>query len=592
MSAMPQNISSDLQAALEKESVRRKKAEQELKWLSYLVRYNPNTVIITDTKGRIEYVNSVFTSITGYTEEEVVGRCIDDLSLHNFSSKGYCWNDLLDGIVFESEVRSRKKNGELFDEQVFLLPMADKHNIVSRIAIIKRDISVRKHVERDLVKMNEILEQRVRDLQYTEMELAHSNDQNELILNSVGEGIFGVDIEGSITFMNPAAEMMTGYRSDELIGHTYDTFLCRFGQETSLADLTNCPVSVSLQKGQVGVSEEEIFYRKDGSTFHVELVSSPTKEDTTVIGAVVTFRDITEQLQVKKGKEQAEKELRELTDTLEKQVLRRTAQLRTSNQELIHMLDQLQKAQSHVVQSEKMASLGGLVAGVAHEINTPVGIAFTAATHLEKISLETYSLYKNGQMKRKDLDEYLENCIESTRLLSSNLSRAGALIRSFKQVAIDQSGEARRTFRVRDYLYEILLSLRPILKNTAHKIEIDCDKKFELNSYPGAFSQVVTNLITNSVTHGYSNGDAGHCFIKVAMNEKELVMTYSDDGKGIAAADLPHIFDPFFTTGSEKGGSGLGLHIIYNIITQKLNGSISCKSTPPRGTSFIIKIPV
>ncbi len=589
---MQQKNNSDLLSAFEQEVTRRKKAEQELKWLSYLVRYNPNSFIITDSKGRIEYVNSVFTSITGYREDEVIGHFIDDFSFYDMSGiKGYSWDALLEGVVFESEVRSRKKDGEQFDEQVFLLPMTDENQVVSRIAFIKRDISVRKHVERDLFQMNEILEQRIRDLQYTEMELAHSNDQNELILNSVGEGIFGVDLEGSITFMNPSAEMMTGYPSEELIGSGFHIFFGEFDGGAS-PDLTNCPVFASLQAGQVMASEEVIFYSKDGSAFHVELFSSPILEDRTVIGAVVTFKNITEQLQVKKAKEQAEKELLELTETLEQQVLRRTAQLRTSNQDLLGTLDQLQKTQSHLVQSEKMASLGGLVAGVSHEINTPVGIAFTAATHLEKVTRETHKLYENGKMKRKDLDNYMETSLESTRLLSSNLIRAGALIRSFKQVAIDQSGEARRKFRIRDYLEEILLSLRPILKNTAYEVEIDCNKDLELHSYPGAFSQVVTNLITNSVIHGYNNGDAGLFIIKVEMDENELTMTYSDDGKGIAADELPFIFDPFFTTGSEKGGSGLGLHIIYNIITQKLNGSIYCKSTLNQGTSFIIKIPV
>lgn len=588
----PQNDSvASLTLALKQEKERRKKAERELKWLSYLVQYNPNTFIITDTEGRIEYVNSVFTSITGYTYQEVIGHKIDELSLHDLpTNKKYSWDALLEGDVFEGEVSSWKKNGERFDEQVFLLPMTSEEQVVSRIAFIKRDITPRKNVEKDLLQTNETLTHRVSDLKYAEMELAHLNNENELILNSVSEGIFGVDLEGSITFMNPAAENMTGYKSTELIGNRCYVFITPPDGEGASYDMSNCPVTASLQDGQIGVSEEEVFFHRDGSSFSVELASAPIIEDNVVIGAVVTFKDITEQLQVRKAKEQAERELLELTETLEQQVTRRTAQLNTTNQDLLNTLDQLQKAQSQLVQSEKMASLGGLVAGVAHEINTPVGIGYTATTHLEKVTRQMYRLYSDGKMKRRDLEDYMNTCLESTSLLLSNLNRASELIRSFKQVAIDQSREEKRSFNVRDYLDEILLSLRPLLKNTNHRVDVDCPESLEVVSYPGALSQVLTNLITNSVTHGYDGDEAGLFRIEIEMDNNELLLIYRDDGCGIEADELPRVFDPFFTTGSEKGGSGLGLHIVYNIITQKLNGSIFCKSTPGQGTTFIIKI--
>jgi PAS domain S-box-containing protein len=580
-----------LTLALKQEKARRKKAERELKWQSYLVQYNPNTFIITDTEGRIEFVNSVFTSLTGYTYHEVIGHKIDEFSLHNLSAdKNYSWDALLEGDVFEGEVSSWKKNGERFYEQVFLLPITNEENEVSRIAFIKRDITPRKTVEKDLLQTNKLLIRRVNDLKYAERELAHLNTENELILNSVSEGIFGVDLEGSITFMNPAAQNMMGYTSAELIGHRCYVFIVPPDGEGESYDMSDCPVTASLQYGQIGVSEEEVFFHRNGSSFSVELASAPIVEDDVVIGAVVTFRDITEQLQVRKAKEQVERELRDLTETLEQQVTRRTAQLSATNQDLLNTLDQLQKAQAQLVQSEKMASLGGLVAGVAHEINTPVGIGYTATTHLEKVTRQIYRLYNDGRMKRKDLEDYMDTCVETTSLLLSNLNRASELISSFKQVAIDQSGEAKRSFNVCNYLDEILLSLRPLLKNTLHQVEVDCPESLELVSYPGALSQVLTNLITNSVTHGYDDNQAGLFRIEIAMKNNELRLSYSDDGCGIEADELPRIFDPFFTTGSEKGGSGLGLHIVYNIITQQLNGSIFCKSTPGQGTAFIIKI--
>jgi PAS domain S-box-containing protein len=391
--------------------------------------------------------------------------------------------------------------------------------------------------------------------------------------------------------MNPAAEQMTGYTSVDLFGSRCFVFIIPPDAGDESYDMSKCPVSASLQNGKISTSEEEVFYHRDGSPFSVALASAPIVEDDVVIGAVVTFKDITEQLRVSRAKEQAERELRELTETLEQQVARRTSQLNITNLDLLNTLDQLQKAQEHLVNSEKMASLGGLVAGVAHEINTPVGIGYTAATHLEKITSQVNQLYSTGKMKRSDLEDYMSTCVESTALLLSNLNRASELIRSFKQVAIDQSGEAKRKFILHTYLDEILLSLRPLLKNTRHRIEVDCPDSLELVSYPGALSQVLTNLITNSVTHGYENA-AGVLRIIVATDNRELVLTYSDNGCGIGAEDLPYIFDPFFTTGGEKGGSGLGLHIVYNIINQKLNGSISCESTPGQGTAFTVKIPV
>lgn len=581
-----------LSLALASEKERRKDAERKLKWLSYLVRYNPNTFIITDTEGRIEYVNAVFTSITGYTDQEVIGHKIDELSLHDLDADHkYSWEALLDGEVFESEVSSWKKNGEPFYEQVFLLPMANEEQVVSKIAFIKRDITPRKKVEKDLVQTNELLVQRIQDIKYAEMEVAQLNSENELILNSVSEGIFGVDLEGSITFMNPAAERMTGYTSADLFGSRCFVFIVPPDAGDESYDMSKCPVTASLHNGKISTSEEQVFYHRDGSSFSVALASAPIVEDEVVIGAVVTFKDITEQLRVKRAKEQVERELRELTETLEQQVAKRTSQLNSTNLDLLNTLDQLQKAQEQLVHSENMASLGGLVAGVAHEINTPVGIGYTAATHLEKITSQVNQLYTAGKMKRADLEDYMNTCVESTALLLSNLNRASELIRSFKQVAIDQSGEAKRRFTLHAYLDEILLSLRPLLKNTRHRIEVDCPDSLELVSYPGALSQVLTNLITNSVTHGYEDS-AGVFRVGVAIDDRELVLKYSDNGCGIQPEDLPYIFDPFFTTGGERGGSGLGLHIVYNIINQKLNGSIFCESIPGQGTTFTIKIPV
>ncbi|MCB2182741.1 MAG: PAS domain S-box protein [Desulfobulbaceae bacterium] len=563
-------------------------------WSSYLLKYNPNTIIVTDIAGNIEYVNAVFTSLSGYLPEEAVGRNIQDLRLHDFDNIfDFSWKNLLHGDVWEGEIPCRKKNGAFLSEQVFILPITNGNGNVVRFAFIKRDVTKYKRVETKLFKMTEVLGKRIHAQKAAELEFAHLNRLHELILNSAAEGIFGVDIEGSITFMNPAAEKMTGYKTDELLGRYYQDYL-RYGGDTTLKKTKAglCPILNSLRTGKAHHSFEEIFVNKQKKSFPVQLVSSPILEDETVIGAVITFNDITEELRIQKAKDQAEKELRELNETLEQRVNRRTSQLSGANKDLLNTLEQLQKTQSHLVQSEKMASLGGLVAGVAHEINTPIGIGYTAATHIEKLGKSLEKNFHSGCMTKSELQDYLRDTLETSRLLCSNLNRAADLIRSFKQVAIDQSGEVKRVFHARQYLDEILLSLRPILKKTRHSVQIDCPAKMELFSFPGAFSQIFTNLITNSVTHAFRDSEAGSIHIHFNIHEDTLQIIYSDNGRGIPPKYLDQIFEPFFTTNRDKGGSGLGLHIIYNIITQQLLGSISCRCPDKGGTEFIITLPM
>jgi signal transduction histidine kinase len=284
--------------------------------------------------------------------------------------------------------------------------------------------------------------------------------------------------------------------------------------------------------------------------------------------------------------------LRELNAELELRVEERTAALRATNEELRRSLEQLRLAQVQLVQSEKMAALGGLVAGVAHEINTPIGIGVTAASHLEMIVSDAGERYRAGQLTRGDMDEFLTNSTEAAQMVLSNLQRAAELIRSFKQVAVDQASAERRQFGLKAYLEEVLISLGPTLKRTRHVVNIECPPELQIYSEPGACSQIITNLVMNSVTHGFEDVEAGHIAIAVSAQPEGLLLRYSDDGRGIAAEHLEKIFDPFFTTKRGAGGSGLGLHIVYNLVTQALGGAIACSSTPGKGVVFEIRIPV
>jgi len=280
-----------------------------------------------------------------------------------------------------------------------------------------------------------------------------------------------------------------------------------------------------------------------------------------------------------------ESEVCELNEFLEERVEKRT-------NELTLAMERLSQAQAQLIQSEKMASLGALVAGVAHEINTPVGIGVTAASHLEDKTRAMLEEFRGGALKRASLEEYLSVCDESSHMILSNLRRASDLIRSFKQVAVDRSTEERRVFRLRAYLEQVLLSLRNYLKKTPIVVEIECDPELEIDSYPGVWSQIVANLVLNVLQHAFDPGQAGRVTITATLEAERLRFIFADNGKGIAPEHLNLIFEPFFTTYRQKGGSGLGLSIVYNLVTQTMGGTIHVASAPGQGAVFSISVPL
>ncbi|MBN3898660.1 MAG: AAA family ATPase [Nostoc sp. NOS(2021)] len=274
-----------------------------------------------------------------------------------------------------------------------------------------------------------------------------------------------------------------------------------------------------------------------------------------------------------------------LYNTLEQKVAERT-------QELSQALKDLKATQKQLVESEKMAALGGLVAGVAHEINTPVGTSITVASTLADETRLFITAVEQGQLKRSVLNNYLEIAKESTDLILSNLNRAGELVQSFKQVAVDQTSLEQRTFVVKQYLEEIVTSLNPKLKEASHTLTVTGDETVKIDSYPGALAQIVTNLVMNSLTHAYQLHESGQLHIEVKREGERIVIQYSDDGCGIPQQNLNKIFEPFFTTARQKGGSGLGLHIVYNLVTQKLQGKIDVYSEVEKGTLFTVTLPL
>lgn len=285
----------------------------------------------------------------------------------------------------------------------------------------------------------------------------------------------------------------------------------------------------------------------------------------------------------------AEAALRRLNDELESRVDRRTADLSVANRDLKETLDRLTHTQGQLVEAERLASLGGLVAGVAHEINTPIGISVTAASHLEEEATRISRLTESGELKRSDLQRFEQASLESSRLILRNLQRAAQLVRSFKQVAVDQSDEARRVVDLEVCINEILVTLGPALKRVPHQIRVHSTEPVICNTAPGALYQVISNLVMNSIIHGFADGKTGTIDISVSRDDGHAVIEYRDNGVGMDELTCARMFDPFFTTRRGSGGSGLGMHIVYNLVTKALGGTIVVDSAPGKGINLCIR---
>ena len=288
-----------------------------------------------------------------------------------------------------------------------------------------------------------------------------------------------------------------------------------------------------------------------------------------------------------------QQELGRLNDGLELRVLERTAELEHINNELSSTLKALGLTQDELIQSEKMAALGRLVAGIAHELNTPLGNSRMAVTTLADQNIAFGKTLQNG-LRKSDLDDYLAQVQTLTTMIERNIMRAGDLVSSFKQVAVDRTSSHRRRFSAREVIDETILTLTPSLKNQPVTIEKHIETDVTLNSFPGEFGQIITNLIDNALIHAFEPGQTGTVTVHMADapdREDAILLEIIDNGKGMPQDVLDRIFDPFFTTRMGTGGTGLGLSIVANAVTSLLGGCITATSTPGEGTCFRVICP-
>ncbi len=411
-----------------------------------------------------------------------------------------------------------------------------------------------------------------------ELDLAHERNVLQVTLDNTDQGIIKVDGGGRVVMANSRAAELLNIPPDMLTGSPRFADVValqrRQGEFGEMGDDPDLYLSYGiggLDGGPGGRLDEPAgtidqpftFKRRRPDGRIVEVRTNPLPEG----GFVRTLTDVTVEA-------------------------RSAEEIFNAMQELERAYADLKETQANLVQAEKMASLALLVAGVAHEINTPIGIAFGCATHLSGRTGTLAEAFERGTMKKSDLAAYVATAGESSRLIEQNLTRAAELIQSFKRVAVDQTSEERRRFDLLAYLEEVVTSLGPTLRKSRHRVAIACSPGIQMDSFPGALSQVVTNLVMNALTHAFPSDCKGHMVIDVdEMPDDEVEIRFADDGVGIPAENLPKVFEPFFTTRRGSGGSGLGLHIVFNLVTQSLGGRISVDSVPGDGTTFTLRIP-
>ncbi|MEX1221343.1 MAG: GAF domain-containing sensor histidine kinase [Idiomarina sp.] len=278
-------------------------------------------------------------------------------------------------------------------------------------------------------------------------------------------------------------------------------------------------------------------------------------------------------------------QLQQQNDKLEQLVAERTESLEKA-------LANFEYAQERLIETEKMAALGKLVAGVAHEVNTPLGIAVTAISHSQHQLNKLKARLDAGSLSRKGMASFMNETQQAYDLLNSNIERAALLIQNFKRTAVDQSSFELVDCYICDYLKTLMFSLRPLIKEQQVNVVIDCNEDIFIKTYQGAIAQIITNLLSNSCTHAFTDPEASNTItITGTETDTGIMLTFADNGSGMDRITRKQIFDPFYTTARHNGGSGLGLYIVYNLVTQKLKGSISVTTAPQQGTEFTLHLP-
>jgi PAS domain S-box-containing protein len=393
---------------------------------------------------------------------------------------------------------------------------------------------------------------------------------------SVGIALFA---NGTIMRCNRGLEEIMGFEPGELIGKP--TTLLSQGN-TQGDDPFAMAVGTRRWQG-----EHELM-RKDGGVIWCLINGKALGEVDLTRGGVWVIQDITDRKRTEAALVDAKSGLEHSLHEL----AREKANVEMAHSDLSAVLETLQQAQQNLITAEKMASLGSLVAGIAHELNTPIGNCLLTATALSDMAAEFEKKFAEGGVKRSTLEAYLADIRHACGIMGSSLRRAADLITSFKQVAVDQTSDQRRRFDVCDVVKDTMATYAAQLRRANCEAHIDAVGPIELDSYPGSVGQVLSNLINNALLHAFEGRTSANIHVTAReLDADNIQIIFSDDGVGMQPRVLRQIFDPFFTTKMGQGGSGLGMNIVYNIVTSILGGAIDIDSTPDAGTKATITMP-
>ncbi len=428
-------------------------------------------------------------------------------------------------------------------------------------------------------KMQKTISKEIKANAAQNAELKNQRDFSNTLLNSCNLMICRLDPEFKILRINAAATLQTGYLDFEVQGKYWADIFVDPSQRTETKKFINNSTFKTIK--------ELTMRDQNNRVLSLEWNFVPFYEENNLKYHIAFGYDIT------KLKE-AQQKLIDLNNDLESKIELRTQRLKNTNEELFQAYQNLKEAQKQLIESETMASLGSLVAGIAHEINTPLGIAVTAHTLINEQVKQITKLSQQNKLDPHNIEEIVDIINEADEILNANLNRASQLIKSFKQVAVDSSSQSKYLFNLNQNINQTIMSLSNIIKKEHLKIEIKCPNNCQINSYPGALNQIYTNLIMNSVYHAFENMHEQKTInISVNIINDNVVIHYRDNGCGINPDIISKIFEPFVTTKRGHGGSGLGANIIYNLTTKVLGGKIECSNLEPplHGAYFVLTFP-
>ncbi|GGC85793.1 PAS domain-containing sensor histidine kinase [Undibacterium terreum] len=550
---------------------RQKDAEARLREreavLATVFQLVPDTLTITRiSDGRYIDVNRNWEPLSGYTREEAIGRTSGDLNLWADTGQR---RELVQRILDDGEVRGlriefRHKNGHVFHCRV----SGSKFDAGDQTYLLLSSQNIDQELLTEQARINAETLLRANEHKYSTI----------FQLSPIAMGLVNV-LTSEVVEVNDVWLDQFGYRKEDVIGRTALELRFWDRPEERVAMIKQLQLHDRVDKF-------EIRHRhKDG---HVLICLMSARLFDIEKGRMFIFSllDVTRQYEI-------EREIREMTAQLEARVKLRTLKLEQANLELGEAMESLKHAQDELIRSEKMAALGSLVAGVAHELNTPIGNSVTVASTLEDKTRELLREVAGGTLRRSSLDQYLQSATAGTALLMRTLNVARELISSFKQVAVDQSSSQRRKFDLQKALEEVIATLTPMYKKSPFVLETDLAAGIGMDSFPGPLGQIITNFMTNALTHAFDGRTHGEMRLSSRLlDDAHAEIIFADNGVGIREADQKRVFDPFFTTKLGQGGSGLGMNIVYNLVTGVLGGEIRLESRLGEGTRFTLRLPL